>query len=111
MAESTESPVELAIRELREAVKELHQLVGALAADHAATQKRVEEHARRLAARALIASIPEGAAIVVLGMLAERHTISGELAVTAILGVLGFRLAPGRLQGASLPPSSTPPAS
>lgn len=100
-----------AVTGLRGAVADLHGLVGTLARDHASTREQVDEHARRLAARALIASLPETCAIVVLGLLASRHMISGELGVTAVLGVLGFRLAPGRLQGTSLPPSSTPPTS
>jgi len=92
------------VESLRGAVGDLAEMVGALARDHANTAARVEEHAQRLAVRAFLASLPETAAVMGLVYLASKHVISGEAATAATLGVLGFRLAPGRIAGSSTPP-------
>ena len=99
------------VESLRGAVGDLAESVGALARDHAETAARVEEHAQRLAVRAFLASLPETAAVCGLVFLASRHAISGEAAAAAVLGVLGFRLAPGRVAGAlsPTPPPKDPP--
>lgn len=108
---ATLTSLSASVESLRSAVGDLTELVGTLARDHAETAARVEEHAQRLAVRAFLASLPETAAVIGITFLASRHAISGEAGMAAILGVLGFRLAPGRIAGATTPPAPPPAAS
>jgi hypothetical protein len=114
--EPTIASVNSAVDSLRTAVHELSELIGSLAADHARTAATVEKHAHRLAVRSFLASLPECAAVCGVIWLASAHAVSGESAIAAILGVLGFRLAPGRIfgtpgGGAPPTPPTQPPAS